>query len=164
MGMCLDGKNKLSFEIRNESVVLNYRGLENNGPDKESDDYKQFRNMEIMIHELDDLEYAIQEGRRYIAKERAKKYASDENTKKMLKRDWKDRYIQLKQDVKNRAGGTFRAGEVFKVVENYNGIDIKREGACQGCRCISAWSISNLSESSVILLRKDYDPKKDNTQ
>jgi hypothetical protein len=139
--MCLDGKNKLSFEVRRESVVLSYRGLNNNGPDDELDNPAEYRNMEIMTHELEDLEFAIQEARKYLAEQRAKKYASTEDQKKMLKRDWKGRYIQLKRDVSNRGGGVFRAGEVFQVEENYGGIDFERKD----------------------LVSKDYDPKQDTT-
>lgn len=151
MGMCLEGKNQMAIEVRSESIIMHY------GPDE-----SEGQHIEMLISEIPDLEFALQEAKNYIAGERAKKHASTEDTKKMLKRDWEGRYIQIRKDVQNRGGGLFEAGGVYKVDRSYNGLHIQVKGQCHNCPS-RGWQHIIIPERDVILLSKDYDPTKDTT-
>lgn len=73
---------------------------------------------------------------------------------KMLKRDWAGRKVRLNVDIKNGGGGVFVAGTVMDVVQNYGGLELKREEHCDKCKGRGWLSISKVPEYDVTLLER----------
>lgn len=76
MGFCLEGKGKMSVEVRRESFIIHtaygYTADEEHTPDTDhfGKHWREAGHPEFMIEDLDDLIASLREAKRHLAKKR----------------------------------------------------------------------------------------------
>jgi hypothetical protein len=79
--------------------------------------------------------------------------------KPRLQRDWVGRYVRLKRDLQNGAGGVFPAGTVMRVDRYRGGMSLSRLQSCEACGSVGHAYIRKVFEGDVELLPADLKPE-----
>lgn len=78
--------------------------------------------------------------------------------KPRLKRDWIERYVRLKREVRTHGGVVFAAGDVMRVAGNRSGLRLVATNACPDCQRQFRVYVTGVNEDAVELLPPDYAP------